>query len=90
MEPPGFPGRFKPTSTGDYSTLSLALATVAKSGASDSPFLGGAGVAVSRTGAVYASTGPNATSTPYAIVELTTSEHAQVLWFDDWWVIPHS
>jgi hypothetical protein len=44
------------------------------------PFLGGDGIAVGATGEIYVDTGPNATSTPNAILELSPSGTARALW----------
>jgi hypothetical protein len=57
---------------------SEALATVLGSG--PWPFLGGDGITVRSNSDIYVDTSPNATATPYAILELVPSGAARVLW----------
>jgi hypothetical protein len=66
--------------------LSHALAVVAVGdSALEAMFLNGTGIAVASNGTIYTDTEPNATGTPYSVLELTTAGRVRVLWFNDWW-----
>jgi hypothetical protein len=59
---------------------SVALSDALGPAASNEPFLGGDGIAVGPNGEIYVDTSPNATATPYAILELSPTNSAKALW----------
>jgi hypothetical protein len=58
----------------------VALLSAALGSGRQGSFFGGDGIAVGPSGAIYASTSPLATTTPYAIVEAPSSGPAKVVW----------